>query len=62
MDFRTFIQKMQPVVETLYQNISEEFALQKEQELIAQYKRVFEGGILFNVSEGGHYDSCKASV
>lgn len=54
--------QVQPVVETLYQNLSEELAMQKEQELIAQYKRVSEGGILYNVSEGGHYDSCKATV
>ena len=54
--------QMQPVVETLYQNLSEDIALQKEQELIAQYKRISEGGILYNVCEGGYYDSCKAVV
>ncbi len=46
-----------PIIHTLATNLSEEEAIEKEQELISQYKRVYEGGILYNVQEGGYYVS-----
>ncbi len=54
--------KQQPIVATLFDNLSENEAISKEAELIAKYGRIFEGGTLYNVQEGGYYDSCKATV
>lgn len=51
-----------PLIETWYDNLTEEEALLKEKELIYKFKRVSEGGVLYNVQEGGNYDCCKATV
>lgn len=37
----------------LFNNLTEEFALKKEKELILKYGRKIDGGILVNITEGG---------
>lgn len=51
-----------PIIHTLYSNLSESEAVEQEAQLIAQYKRIYEGGTLYNVQEGGYYDSCKTNA
>lgn len=51
-----------PIIKTEYQNLTEQEALDMEKKLIANYKRVYEGGTLYNVQEGGDYNSCLAKV
>lgn len=46
-----------PIICTLFRNITKEKAENLEIALIAQYKRVSDGGILFNVQSGGAFHS-----
>lgn len=50
-----------PQLNIIEADISEVDAVRREKELIALFKRVHEGGILYNVQEGGYYDSKKAT-
>lgn len=52
---------MKPIIKTIAEGLSEDGAMQMEQELIAKFKRVCDGGTLYNVQEGGYYDSKKAT-
>lgn len=56
-----FEEGLQPIINVLASDISEEEAIRMEQEYIAKYKRVSEGGILYNIQEGGFYDANKAT-
>ena len=56
-------QGLEPIIETVFEGLIEKEALTKEAELIGKYKRIPEGGTLYNVQESGFaYDCCKATV
>lgn len=50
-----------PIIKTEFDNLNQDEAIQIEAELINKYKRVYDGGTLFNVVEGGYYDGIKAT-
>lgn len=50
-----------PIIKTEFDNLSQDEAIKIESELISKYKRIYEGGTLFNVMEGGYYDSMKTT-
>lgn len=54
--------QQKPIIKTEYKNLTEDEAIDIEQKLIAKYKRVYEGGTLYNVQEGGSYTSCLSKV
>lgn len=51
-----------PLIKTEYSHLTQQEAEDIEQKLIAKYKRIYEGGTLYNVQEGGSYYSCMAHV
>ena len=50
-----------PIIVTLFTDLSKSEAEKIEKQLIALYKRVSEGGILYNVQEGGNFYSDMAT-
>ena len=54
---KLFENNQRPIVSTLFTDLAKSDAEEKEKQLIALYKRTSEGGILYNVQEGGEFHS-----
>lgn len=52
-----FENNQRPIISTLFTDLAKSDAEEKEKQLIALYKRTSEGGILYNVQEGGEFHS-----
>lgn len=50
-----------PLIATLKAGLSTNEAEDLEKKLISQYKRISEGGVLYNIQEGGEYTGLKAT-
>ncbi len=50
-----------PTIQCMVENISKEVGIMVEQNIIAIYRRLCDGGTLLNVQKGGSYDSDKAT-
>jgi hypothetical protein len=60
--WKNIVSKSEYDIQILFDDVSREFALEKERELIAIYKRVEDGGTLCNMTLGGEGTLGKAPV
>lgn len=56
-----FSLEMRPIIKIAAEGLNKPDAELRERQLIAEYKRLYEGGTLYNVQEGGDYYSLQAT-